>query len=354
MIHLHCIIHSVAYTSKVVAKVKANQGAESVFLVTKSYRSIDITIGKKTETWDLWRVIKWLNTQEVASFTAHFLSSIAAVLMLRLDKSTTVKWVVWGGDFYDLPQVKAYYSDKGHADSISLKQKLGYKLITQALARIDSIIANPCDQGEISTYLNLSAHRATLNFLLDASQLTPLNPLNDQDKVLIGNSDDPNNRHLVVVDQLAKIDSLDDSVIPLSGVNNSYTSSLKSTIAEIYPSASVDYLDSYIEESNYFDLLSSCSHLAFGHLRQQGMGTLFSFLISDRVCYMQSRSPYYQYLIKEGVTIYPLDLIKQGVPEITRTESTNNKRLIAQLFDTELIDSQWKKALTYLKPRNSE
>ncbi len=348
--HIHCIIQSVAYTPKVIAKIKAHQGGKSVFLITKSYRSIDIIIGEKIENWNIWKVIRWMQAQEVITFTAHFLSTIAAVLINRLDKLTTVKWVVWGGDFYGLPQVKQNYADNGQVDTMSIKQRLQYKLIRKALPKIDCIIANPCDHREISAHLNLSSHCVTLNFLLNATQITQLSSRSDENKVLIGNSDDPNNRHLIVIQQLIKINGLKRGILPLSGVSNTYTTNLKNTISDKYPSISIDYLDRYIAESTYFDLLSSCSHLAFGHLRQQGMATLFAFLVSGRVCYMQSGSPYYQYMVDEGLTIYPLDCINSGISEITEIQSSGNKRKIDELLDPKLIDSQWQAAFSYLKP----
>jgi hypothetical protein len=352
--HIHCIIHSVAYTPKVIAKIKAHQGGESVFLVTKSYKFIDVIIGEKIETWSIWRVIRWIKSQKITSFTAHFLSSIAAVLINQLDKSTTVKWVVWGGDFYDLPKVKPFYTENGKVEPLGIKQRLQYKLINKALPKIDCIIANICDHREISTYLNLSCHQVILNFLLDKTQITTLKPQSKLPMVLIGNSDDPNNRHLTVIHQLTQINGPKNGILPLSGVINTYTTYLKSTVRKKFPSMSIDYLDRYIQESKYFDLLSSCSHLAFGHLRQQGMATLFAFLVSGRVCYMQSNSPYYQYLIDEGLTIYALDTINNSISEITSTQASDNKRLIEQLFALELIDGQWKQALTYLKPSISE
>lgn len=351
MIHIHCIISSTAYTPKVIAKLKAHQHGRVVYMVTKNYRNIEVTVGNSTETWSILQCIKWIKNQEVASFTAHFLSTIASVLINRLRPATTIKWVVWGGDFYDLPQIRSHYRDKDQLGSLSWKERFGYRIINKALIRVDCIIANPCDHGQISKHLDLSSKKIMLNFLLDQTEIIRLEPLAKGGMTLIGNSDDASNRHLTILHQLDYLNSLDRCIIPLSGVTNGYTQSLKNTIAKKYPTIGVDYFDRYIMEVDYFTLLSKCSHLAYGHLRQQGMGTLFSFLISGRVCYLQSENPYYQYLKEEGMMVYPLDELSEPIDSITDKDSERNKELLLTLFDPQLIASQWKEGLNYLKKR---
>jgi len=347
--HLHIVINSPVFTQSVLQRIYASGQQETIILVTKSYKTIDVYLnGKKSSTKSINQVSQWLSTLSIETLTAHFLSTLAAYLILRLQDVTTVKWVVWGGDYYDQPKIRMKYKGVDQVfKTLSMKDKIGYQVINRALRKIDCVIGNLCDLNEIENNLKLNVKYKQLNHFWDYSRFGKLDPSLNSGKVLVGNSDDQSNNHLTCVKLLQKFDTDKHLILPLSGVSNSYTQLLKQTITTQYGSQEITYLDTFLEESDYQKQLSECSHLVYGHYRQQGMATLFTFLRSGRVCYLQSTNPYYKYLISLGCTLYAIDQAETWTETLTPDEQRWNKKLINTLLEPELIGKQWDSALSY-------
>ena len=344
--HLHIIIDSPAFTQSVQQRIHESGPENSIVLVTKSDQEIDIYTPETKKTQTIHQVYQWLSQTKIESLTAHFLSTLAAYLIVRLKHVSTVKWVVWGGDYYDLPSVRnQYVGPNQKVKQLGLKQRLGYLVIRRALRKIDYVIGNLCDLKEIRQNLRLKANFVQLNHLWGSHRFGVLDSTENQSMILVGNSDDQSNNHLMCINQIMEFDSGQDILLPLSGVTNSYTENLKQRISALYPEQVVNSLDNFLAQEEYHGHLSQCSHLVYGHFRQQGMATLFTFLQSGRVCYLQSDNPYYKYLISEGFTIFAIDQSQYWKRELSQEEKSQNKALIEALFSTELIAKQWKNAL---------
>ncbi len=337
------------FTQSVQHRIYASGQQDTIVLVTKSYKEIDVYRDTlKTGTQSINQVSQWLSTLPIRTLTAHFLSTLAAYLILRLRQVTVVKWVVWGGDYYDQPKIRKKYKAPSQVlKSLSTKDKIGYHVIKRSLKKIDCVIGNLCDLNEIEQHLDLNAKYLQLNHFWDSNRLGSLDPSLNSGKILVGNSDDQSNNHLLCIKHLQRYGTDKMLVLPLSGVSNSYTQYLKHAVATQYPDQEITYLDTFVNESEYEQLLSECSHLVYGHYRQQGMATLFAFLYSGRVAYLQSTNPYYKYLVSIGCTLYAIDQAEYWTEDLTPAQQRENKALINNLLDPDLIDSQWNSAISY-------
>ena len=348
--HLHIIIDSPVFTQSIRQRIHESGQKNTIILVTKSYKEIDVYDGESKKTQNISQVSQWLSTHAIDTLTAHFLSTLAAYLILRLQNVSIVKWGVWGGDFYDMPQVRSKYKGPNQRlRALNPKQRLGYQVINRALRKIDCVFGNLCDLTEIDKTLNLNVNYLQLNHLWDSQRFGILDTALDQSLILIGNSDDPSNNHKTCINQIRQLNSDQDFLIPLSGISNSYTKSLQLKVGAESSAHEVNYIDEFLEKEEYQKQLSRCSHLVYGHYRQQGMATLFAFLRSGKVCYLQSGNPYYQYLLSEGFTLYAIDQATNWKDKLTQEEKKQNKSLIESLFDLELISKQWRQALNYGK-----
>lgn len=347
MLHVHCIIYSPIFTPGIIQRIETSQEGDSIIIVTKSYQEISVQSGKMSWTGSLPSVIRHLRSQQITSFSAHFLSTLSALMILCLSKKTLVKWFVWGGDFYDQPSINKTLL--GNVRKYSIIERIGYQLILKSLQMIKLIVANKADQSQITNLLNPDVEIASLNHLWDISQVQTLRKTDTYyaPKILVGNSNDPSNNHLLVLQQLQQANTRYPICIPLSGQTNQYIDRLKSDIETIIENDCIEYIDTFLPSEQYHDILSTCSHLAYGHYRQQGMATLFSFLISGKVCLMQSKNPYYLYLKNLGAIIFPLDQIEALPMNLTDKEKHINKQIIKEILNPTTIDKQWRDVLNF-------
>ncbi len=347
--HLHIIISSPVFTDPLVRRIQDYFG-DYMILVTESFHKMTCITSQGQSTLDIFKAVNLIKSKSIQSCTAHFLSTQAAYIIRTLHQSVVVKWVVWGGDFYGLPEVRKQYL-RGLTIKDSLKTNLGYRLIRLGLKRVNLIVANPCDQNAITSTLQLKVDYLTLNHQWTIEKVVKLKKLSNQEAILLGNSDDKYNNHPEVLEQLTSlVDNDTKIVLPLSGIDNAYTQQVKAQALASFTKAQI--LDRFVEIDEYQSILSSCSVLVYGHLRQQGMATLFSFLASGRKCYFWKDNVYFQYLKTLGFHVFALEDVKpsQFWDRLTTQQASENQQKLNTMLDTSLIHQQWKSIFEYQGP----
>ncbi len=337
--HIHVIIRSSAFTDPLCTLIREKQKGDYAIIVTDSYQSIELHYNNTVTRMHLFQVSKWIQQQNIGTATIHFLSTTAAYLIRRLDKNTTVNWLIWGGDLYNLPKVRKHI--KGIAPIRGIKERISYKLLELVLPRIQRIFANPGDLHVLDQYLRLNAKKYTLNYLLDINHFQSFDQ-SPSKVILIGNSDDPANNHLELLQRLSiKVGKTTRILMPLSGVSNSYTKQIEQSAQEKFEN--VEILDRFVPYDEFHQLLGKCCSLVYGHRRQQGMATLFPFLLSGRRCYFPRENPFYKFLKENNFNVFNLDEIdlKSIFLPLSEKEKAQNLTLLTSYLSQETISNQW-------------
>lgn len=127
--------------------------------------------------------------------------------------------------------------------------------------------------------------------------------------ILLGNSATPTNNHLDILDSLSKIKiKANEIIIPLNYPTNEikYKTSIKNTLKK--QPHKVHILENFMTRDDYNNLLDSCTHAIFGHLRQQAVGNVNISLQKGMKIFLYKDSIVYKQLKKAGYYIYTIDL----------------------------------------------
>ncbi|MFT6924197.1 MAG: dTDP-N-acetylfucosamine:lipid II N-acetylfucosaminyltransferase [Crocinitomicaceae bacterium] len=125
--------------------------------------------------------------------------------------------------------------------------------------------------------------------------------------ILLGNSSTPSNRHKVVLDQLKKVDGLDQKVItPLNYGDAEYKAYILDEGTKVIGD-NFKPLTEFMPLEEYTSTIQECSHVIMAHKRQQGFGTIMMMLYGGAKLYLSEDSPFYSWLKNLGVVVYSIE-----------------------------------------------
>lgn len=155
---------------------------------------------------------------------------------------------------------------------------------------------------------------------------------------LLGNSLDPTNNHIDVLQKLESFQRELSIIIPISYSGTSlYKEQLKNYISTL-KHLKCNTLESFIDRNTYFQFLSQCQFSIFGHIRQQATGNISQmlyigskvFLYKDSIGYKHYKSlGYHIYTIENDLTS---DFIK--IP-LSQQEIENNREIALKEYDSD-------------------
>jgi len=120
--------------------------------------------------------------------------------------------------------------------------------------------------------------------------------------ILFGNSASFDNNHVDILNIFENIYINNTIIMPLSYGNKRYAEILKNKSDSRYL-----ILDSFLNNTEYEKIITSCSYAVFGHLRQSAMGNINLCLRNGLKVFLYEKSLIYKQLIKDGYIIYTID-----------------------------------------------
>ncbi|MFC0180077.1 TDP-N-acetylfucosamine:lipid II N-acetylfucosaminyltransferase [Thorsellia kenyensis] len=197
------------------------------------------------------------------------------ILLGKIDPKR-LKWHVWGADLYE--------------EEKSLKYKLFYIMRRLAQAKIGQIYSTKGDARILKSRIS-NPKTSTLYFPTKMNlSLTPTESqkqqrldrlkekyVQDRKTVLLGNSGDKTNNHILGLTKLYKTFGSEVKVIIPMGYplnNKDYINKVKQHAASLFSDENVHILEEKIEFSAYLECLESCDLAYFLFERQQGIGTI--------------------------------------------------------------------------------
>ncbi len=136
----------------------------------------------------------------------------------------------------------------------------------------------------------------------DESMFPKTYPL-ENGNILFGNSASFENNHLDIMKVLKTIDIKERKIVmPISYGNKQLAKVLKAESDSRYI-----FLETFIEQSEYINIITNCSFAIFGSLRQHAMGNINICLRSGIKVFLYKEGIIYKQLINDGYYVYTID-----------------------------------------------
>lgn len=261
----------------------------------------------------------------------HYLDFFKIRLVANADSAVKFTWIGWGGDYYDLITTHGCKLLKKKTLQFSRKSifnqfgtytknciKCVIKNIIYGQAKKKSVL-NRINYFSPVLYEDYESVKQSLKYFKPVYLSWNYGNLEDNyingiedvaisgNNILIGNSATITNNHFDVFDIIKKVNIHNRKVIcPLSYGDKYYKHAVISEGKKLFHESFVPLLE-YIPLSNYVNLLTTCSVVVMGHLRQQGLGNILTALHLGSKVFLDSKNPIYNHFKKEGLYVYTLE-----------------------------------------------
>lgn len=251
--------------------------------------------------------------QAVEDYDIIYLQALSFEKARLLAKNKWTKkvfvWCLWGYDLYNAISYKT--KDRSLLTNRDLKSKLTdyytyNRIYPKAFQKIDiCLFLLESDFQLLKSYYKTSAEWSTGSY--QAVDHMPEIGSPTGSNILTGNSSTASNRHNFVFQQLEGLVKANRNVIcPLNYGDLTYRNSVISEGKQKFDNQFTPILD-FMAFTEYSKVLQSCSHVIFGHKRQQAFGTILQVLLQGSRVYLSEESPFYSYFKNLGIHIYSLE-----------------------------------------------
>ncbi|MFW1968565.1 TDP-N-acetylfucosamine:lipid II N-acetylfucosaminyltransferase [Acinetobacter guillouiae] len=242
-------------------------------------------------------------------------------------------WVIWGADLYSF----MYPKD-------NIKYKITEKLKQIAIRKIGYLLTYI--QGDVSIareqYGAKGEYLETIGYL---SNVVTLRDIENKNKnvvnILIGNSADPTNEHLEVLDKLSFLKYHNIKIIvPLSYGNKEYAQKVINYGSLIYGDkfwGVTDFMP-YIE---YLSLLENVDIAIFNHKRQQAMGNTINLIGLGKTVYLRKSTTQWDFFKKLSIDVLDIDTFDLN----NKVNSKANRANVSDYFSKQNLIKQWSNIL---------
>lgn len=282
----------------------------------------------------------------------HTLRCIPLSVVCKIPYNVRVVWLAWGYDIYNdyLIKIKLYgpltsscINRRPKVFRFHPRRYLQSKLyLKKAISRIDFFSGVfPYEYDLLKQYRREFSAKPLDFYYGSTSFFVPEHPVMDIDHgrtdFIIGNSADPSNNHLDVLNLLKKrgIPGKSRIIMPLSYNDSDYYVSTVEKEANCLAPGRVVVLRKFIPLDNYIKLISGCKVAIFAHERQQASDNIFMQLLYGARVYMSESSLAFHYLKNMGLKLYSLqgdlDLINEDMSD---EDIITNRRILSDHYST--------------------
>jgi len=280
-------------------------------------------------------IIHQLNYPRLTLFWLLFYPRIGSKIM----------WSIWGGDLYN------YIIAQSFASRINEWLKT---IFVKRIKFIATFIEEDYEHCKSIYKINAKLYRCSYPGTVNKSWLNDSHryPLqSDTVNIQIGNSADPTNNHIDVLNKLSKYrtQNIKLFIILSYGGSQNYIDKVKKVGFEIFKDKVV-FIENYMSPSNYYSLIKNIDIAIFNHDFQQGIGNIKLLLSILKKVYVKQSTTTFQYYTRKGIAIYP----SESLENIAYKEFINfnekladrNRELLIKDIDESNLYSEWEQILT--------
>lgn len=190
-------------------------------------------------------------------------------------------WVVWGADLHytDKLKRKNKRTDKKEKMKISLIRKLhGIIGLTQG----DAAAAVTKYRSKAKEFLGMYINTITSDYL-DTLKPKVENTCNIQ----IGNSADPSNHHIEIIDSIKRFSNEDIKIyVPLTYGDSKYAEEVQNYGKKIFGKKFIAMTE-FLQPEEYSQYLADIDIMIYDHKRQQGLGNIYSLIYMGKKVFIR-------------------------------------------------------------------
>jgi dTDP-N-acetylfucosamine:lipid II N-acetylfucosaminyltransferase len=297
----------------------------------------------------------------------HFLSDKMADFISQIPDNKKVVIVFWGGGVFSLPSFRKNLYKSAASEYINLtreKFKVAFKpwnLYREIKAwnfrrnGVKKKINALKRANYIAHYLEEDIDLIKLEIELDAEYVPfhyggmleyienfdSSNIQFEAGSILLGNSADPSNNHVELIDLISEfnIDFIKVTV-PLSySGENEYVEMVKKFGSSMLGSV-FNPKTNYLELNQYNKMISSCPVAIFGHLRSQAAGNALTCIVNGSKVFMFEQSTLFRFLKRIGLIIFSIDSdLKEEelIKSLSARQKERNFEIVNRYFGAQSI-----------------
>ena len=354
---LHLLIESPFYTERIVRKMFNFNSEQKCFVRVRSHKDVLYQTAEESRSMSLIQLNRLLITLNPSRVYIHFLSSSIAYILHKTNlKNKPCYWIMWGADFYGLPTFSSrYYLPKSKPfawKNDGLKSRLiqflglpSSKNVMNIFNNIDYFVGYK-EEYEL-TQMTLNHQMKFLPweyyFNIDEMDLPPIDQ--GAGTILLGNSDDPMNNHLDTLEKLeSHIDTGQKIIMPVAGASTVYLSKLKEY--QSVTKADLLLIENFMDSQTFFEMMKEVSYVVYGHLRQQGVGTVIPLLFAGKKAFLWDANPLKSILERWNLKVSSLDkMTKSDLSILSPNEVESQRKGLRKVLSVKADKERWMKIL---------
>jgi dTDP-N-acetylfucosamine:lipid II N-acetylfucosaminyltransferase len=231
-------------------------------------------------------------------------------------------WVIWGGDLYSRQLAKR-----------TLRWRINEVFRRWMIPRIGHLVTHV--DGDIERvrewYKAKGQWHECFMYTSNLFKDVPCAPKTDSTiNILVGNSADPSNNHLEILDKLQPYKGTDIQIYaPLSYGNQDHAKIVSKYGKNLF-SEKFSPLTDFMQAEKYSDFLCSIDIAFFNHKRQQGMGNMVALLGQGKKVYLSSCTSSWCFFKSHG--LHTFDINEIDLSPLEKSLSLENSRKIGAYF----------------------
>lgn len=282
----------------------------------------------------------------------HYLPYGPSLLFWALTPSLIKKstWIIWGGDVF-------IYKEKNRNTTTRLYEFLRRKIIPK-FPEIASFIEKDSREamsvyGSKAEYIKI-LYPIPLDITLLKSKT--VREVHFSTNILIGNSADPSNFHLEIIEILSRFCNESIKIFcPLSYYSDDIYIKKVIQLGKYYFADKFIPLTHIMSPLDYSTFLADIDVGIMNHRRQQALGNILPLLFLGKKVFLRSDISTYGFLIIEGCNVFDLESISNSSFEefifMSKEFKLNNSSLIEKITSDKYCSSLW---LNLLNKHNND
>ncbi|WP_347255927.1 TDP-N-acetylfucosamine:lipid II N-acetylfucosaminyltransferase [Brachymonas denitrificans] len=276
------------------------------------------------------RLLVEMNRAKKVVIHGLFDSRLIALLFFQPWLLPKCYWVIWGGDLY------TYKINQG-----GWKWRVKEWFRRPVIRRLGHLLTYVDGDVRLARqwYKARGEYHECLVYPSNTFHATQLPPDHHNGlQILIGNSADPSNEHIEVLNKLRSFNGTQvRAFVPLSYGDATYAEKVIEVGRDVLGDDFVP-LREFMCYDNYLRLLAGIDIAIFNHRRQQGMGNIISLLGLGKTVYIRSDTTSWQTLTSMGLILG--DTLNLALRTLPKEIGESNKVIIAQRFSESVLVSQ--------------
>lgn len=277
-------------------------------------------------------------------------------VLRHVPEKVKIAWVFWGGEVYSRKDLRASFLSSRSKRLLRLHQWMQrlkhkkpiphFELPKELFQRIDYCLTDIHEDYEfVKSYCGFEAKELWYNYYSIDETLGDLrNQTVNGNNILIGNSCNLECNHWDGFRAAKKLQGEDTQIIVPLSYGEPWLRRMLLKIGKSMFGKRFRPLVDFMPRDEYNKIIESCAVVIMPHYRPQAFGNILTALWLGSRVFMSERSHLFKFYKRIGLHVFSIenDLKREKVSPLPSDEREENRRIIASLYDKEIMREQIK------------